>query len=225
MSPASSRRSASPRSSSASRCRTSVGSIVSGLFLIFEAPFELGDWIETGGTRGQIVEVNWRAVHLDTGNGIVVMPTAELAEGSFVEPLAVARPVRRADGGVVRRPTTPPVRVRDAPDRGRARHPARRREPRADRRDDRQGDLPGGDPAARRRATSRPCSTRSRRASGTPRAAPSCTSTATSPTTGTAPERLAGRAPPDLAVAEPSSRRRPTALAATRASSATARGR
>ncbi|KQZ86007.1 hypothetical protein ASD56_06980 [Microbacterium sp. Root166] len=64
--------------------QNAVGSIVSGLFLIFESPFDLGDWIETGGTRGQVVEVNWRAVHLDTGNGIVVMPTAELAGGSFV---------------------------------------------------------------------------------------------------------------------------------------------
>ncbi|GAA1666169.1 mechanosensitive ion channel domain-containing protein [Microbacterium lacus] len=63
--------------------QNAVGSIVSGLFLIFEAPFQIGDWLETGGTRGQIIEVNWRAVHLDTGNGILVMPTAELAEGSF----------------------------------------------------------------------------------------------------------------------------------------------
>lgn len=63
--------------------QNAVGSIVSGLFLIFEAPFELGDWIDTGDARGQIVEVNWRAIHLDTGNGIVVMPTSDLAGGSF----------------------------------------------------------------------------------------------------------------------------------------------
>lgn len=63
--------------------QNAVGSIVSGLFLIFEAPFQIGDWLDTGSARGQIIEVNWRAVHLDTGNGIVVMPTAELAEGSF----------------------------------------------------------------------------------------------------------------------------------------------
>lgn len=60
-----------------------VGSIVSGLFLIFEAPFELGDWIDTGDVRGQIVEVNWRAVHIDDGNGLVVIPTANLAGASF----------------------------------------------------------------------------------------------------------------------------------------------
>ena len=63
--------------------QNAVGSIVSGLFLIFEAPFQIGDWLDTAAARGQIIEVNWRAVHLDTGNGIVVMPTAELAGGSF----------------------------------------------------------------------------------------------------------------------------------------------
>ena len=79
--------------------QNAVGSIVSGLFLIFEAPFQLGDWIDASGTRGQIIEVNWRAVHLDTGNGIVVMPTAELADGSFVnlsrslEPFAAQKEV------------------------------------------------------------------------------------------------------------------------------------
>lgn len=64
--------------------QNAVGSIITGLLLIFEAPFEMGDWIETSGVRGQIVEVNWRAVHLDTGNGILIMPTANLAGGSFV---------------------------------------------------------------------------------------------------------------------------------------------
>lgn len=63
--------------------QNAVGSIITGLLLVFEAPFEMGDWIETGGIRGQVVEVNWRAVHLDTGNGIEVMPTANLAGGSF----------------------------------------------------------------------------------------------------------------------------------------------
>lgn len=63
--------------------QNAVGSVISGLFLIFEAPFQLGDWLDTAGVRGQIVEVNWRAVHLDTGNGIIVMPTAYLADGAF----------------------------------------------------------------------------------------------------------------------------------------------
>lgn len=63
--------------------QNAVGSIVSGLFLIFEAPFQLGDWIVYDGRRAQIVEVNWRAIHLDSGNGIIVLPTSELAGSSF----------------------------------------------------------------------------------------------------------------------------------------------
>ena len=64
--------------------QNAVGSIISGLLLIFESPFSMGDWIEAGGARGQVVEVNWRAVHIDTGNGVLVIPTAELAANSFV---------------------------------------------------------------------------------------------------------------------------------------------
>ncbi|WP_243075642.1 mechanosensitive ion channel domain-containing protein [Microbacterium sp. SS28] len=92
--------------------QNAVGSIVSGLFLIFEAPFQLGDWIETGGTRGQIIEVNWRAVHLDTGNGIVVMPTAELAEGSFTNLSRAADPYA-AVTEVEFATDDPPLRVRE----------------------------------------------------------------------------------------------------------------
>ncbi|SDS39916.1 mechanosensitive ion channel family protein [Microlunatus soli] len=60
-----------------------VGSIVSGLLLLFEQPFQLGDWLDTGGVRGRVVEVNWRAVHIDTGNGIQIVPNASLAGAAF----------------------------------------------------------------------------------------------------------------------------------------------
>jgi small-conductance mechanosensitive channel len=64
--------------------QNAAGSVVSGLLLLFEQPFQLGDWLETGGTRGRVVEVNWRAVHIDTGNGILIVPTASLAGSSFL---------------------------------------------------------------------------------------------------------------------------------------------
>ncbi|TKV60731.1 mechanosensitive ion channel [Nakamurella flava] len=67
-----------------------VGSIISGLLLLFEQPFKLGDWLEAGGSRGRVVEVNWRAVHIDTGHGIEVTPNASLAGASFVN---LSRPV------------------------------------------------------------------------------------------------------------------------------------
>lgn len=63
--------------------QSAVGSVVSGLLLLFEQPFRLGDWLDTGSVRGRIVEVNWRAIHIDTGNGLQIVPNAELAGGSF----------------------------------------------------------------------------------------------------------------------------------------------
>lgn len=64
--------------------QNAVGSVVSGLLLLFEQPFQLGDWIETDGFRGRIVEVNWRAVHVKTARGVLVIPNASLAGSSFL---------------------------------------------------------------------------------------------------------------------------------------------
>lgn len=63
--------------------QNSVGQIVSGLLMLFEQPFQIGDWLDTPSARGRVVEVNWRAVHLDTGHGIQVMPNSVLAGASF----------------------------------------------------------------------------------------------------------------------------------------------
>jgi small-conductance mechanosensitive channel len=61
----------------------SVGQIISGLLMLFEQPFRLGDWIETSSARGRVVEVNWRAVHIDTGTGLQITPNSVLAVASF----------------------------------------------------------------------------------------------------------------------------------------------
>jgi small-conductance mechanosensitive channel len=63
--------------------QNSVGQIISGLFVLFEQPFRLGDWIETPTAKGRVVEVNWRATHIDTGSGLLVMPNSVLAAASF----------------------------------------------------------------------------------------------------------------------------------------------
>lgn len=64
--------------------QNAVGSVVSGLLLLFEQPFQLGDWLQVGDLRGRIVEVNWRAVHIKNPNGVYVLPTASLAESTFL---------------------------------------------------------------------------------------------------------------------------------------------
>jgi small-conductance mechanosensitive channel len=63
--------------------QNSVGQIVSGLFMLFEQPFRIDDWLDASNERGRVVEVNWRAVHIQTGNGIRVMPNSMLASNSF----------------------------------------------------------------------------------------------------------------------------------------------
>jgi small-conductance mechanosensitive channel len=63
--------------------QNSVGQIISGLLVLFEQPFQLGDWIETPTARGRVVEVNWRATHIDTGGGLLIMPNSVLAAASF----------------------------------------------------------------------------------------------------------------------------------------------
>jgi small-conductance mechanosensitive channel len=63
--------------------QNSVGQIISGLLVLFEQPFQLGDWIETPTARGRVVEVNWRATHINTGTGLLIMPNSVLAAASF----------------------------------------------------------------------------------------------------------------------------------------------
>jgi len=64
--------------------QNAVGPVISGLLLLFERPFGIGDWLDTKVGKGRVVEVNWRAVHIDTENGIRVVPNAALAADPFV---------------------------------------------------------------------------------------------------------------------------------------------
>jgi small-conductance mechanosensitive channel len=64
--------------------QNAVGGVISGLLLLFEQPFKIGDFLDTGTVRGKVVEVNWRAVHLDTGIGTQIVPNSSLAASSFL---------------------------------------------------------------------------------------------------------------------------------------------
>jgi small-conductance mechanosensitive channel len=63
--------------------QSAVGPVIAGLLMLFEQPFRIGDWLDAPDAKGRVVEVNWRSVHIDTGNGIKIIPNAELATGSF----------------------------------------------------------------------------------------------------------------------------------------------
>jgi small-conductance mechanosensitive channel len=77
--------------------QNAVGSVLSGLFLLFEQPFEIGDWLMTSQGKGRVVAMNWRATHLDTNNGILVIPNSELAGASFENLTRATSPYEAAD--------------------------------------------------------------------------------------------------------------------------------
>ncbi|MBI4782561.1 MAG: mechanosensitive ion channel family protein [Oscillatoriophycideae cyanobacterium NC_groundwater_1537_Pr4_S-0.65um_50_18] len=52
-----------------------LGSVTSGIALLFERPFSVGDWLQIGETVGQVTDINWRAVRLQTlEREMVVIP-------------------------------------------------------------------------------------------------------------------------------------------------------
>ena len=57
-----------------------LGNLFSGIALLFERPFDEGDWIEVDGITGKVIEINWRSVHLLTREiEMLVIPNAVLA--------------------------------------------------------------------------------------------------------------------------------------------------
>lgn len=58
-----------------------LSSLVAGLLLAFEKPFEVGHWIRYGAYQGQIIEMNWRAVRVRTlERDVVVIPNSLLGK-------------------------------------------------------------------------------------------------------------------------------------------------
>lgn len=57
-----------------------LGNLFSGVALLFERPFEVGDWLEVNGQEGKVIEVNWRSVHLVTRQlEQLIVPNSALA--------------------------------------------------------------------------------------------------------------------------------------------------
>ncbi|HEY5230436.1 MAG TPA: mechanosensitive ion channel domain-containing protein [Galbitalea sp.] len=64
--------------------QNAVGGVISGLLLIAERPVEIDDWIIVGEERGQVVEINWRSVHMVTMDGMQIVPNSVLAASTFM---------------------------------------------------------------------------------------------------------------------------------------------
>jgi small-conductance mechanosensitive channel/CRP-like cAMP-binding protein len=94
--------------------QNAVGPVISGLLLLFEQPFRIGDWLDTKFGKGRVVEVNWRAVHIDTENGIQVVPNAALAGDSFINLSRTVAPFFKAKATFSFAAGDPPGRVKSA---------------------------------------------------------------------------------------------------------------
>ncbi|MBP0020310.1 MAG: mechanosensitive ion channel [Cyanobacteria bacterium SBLK] len=58
-----------------------LSNLVSGFLLVFESPFRIGDWLKVGDIEGEVIEMNWRAVRLQTREkDIIVIPNGVLGQ-------------------------------------------------------------------------------------------------------------------------------------------------
>lgn len=92
--------------------QTSVSNIISGLFLVSEKPFEVGDLIQVGDTRGIVLSIDLLSVKLRTlDNQFVRVPNETLIQSQVTN---ITRfPIRRLDINVGVAYKEDPARVRE----------------------------------------------------------------------------------------------------------------
>ncbi len=60
-----------------------LSSITKGFLLVLDKPFEVGDWIEVDGVKGQVTDISWRSTRLRvSGNDVVVIPNLIISDNS-----------------------------------------------------------------------------------------------------------------------------------------------
>ncbi|MGB8698006.1 MAG: mechanosensitive ion channel family protein [Thermosynechococcaceae cyanobacterium] len=61
-----------------------LGSVMSGIALLFERPFSVGDWLRVGDLVGQVIDINWRAVRLQTFEREMIIIPHKLIGGEII---------------------------------------------------------------------------------------------------------------------------------------------
>jgi len=66
--------------------QSSLGDVFSGIVLNIERPYRVGDWIILDDTlQGKVIETNWRATHVLTGNqDVAIIPNSVIAKSKLV---------------------------------------------------------------------------------------------------------------------------------------------
>lgn len=66
--------------------QSSLGDVFSGIVLNIERPYRVGDWIILDdAVQGKVIETNWRATHILTGNhDVAIIPNSVIAKSKLV---------------------------------------------------------------------------------------------------------------------------------------------
>ena len=70
-----------------------LGSVMSGIALLFERPFSVGDWLKVGDIQGQVIDINWRAVRLITFEREMVIIPHKLIGNEIIRNFSQPQPI------------------------------------------------------------------------------------------------------------------------------------
>ena len=70
-----------------------LGSVMSGIALLFEQPFSVGDWLKVGDLVGQVIDINWRSVRLITFEREMVIIPHKVIGGEVIRNFSRPQPI------------------------------------------------------------------------------------------------------------------------------------
>ena len=70
-----------------------LGSVMSGIALLFERPFSVGDWLRVGDLVGQVIDINWRSVRLQTFEREMVIIPHKLISSEIIRNFSQPLPI------------------------------------------------------------------------------------------------------------------------------------
>lgn len=72
--------------------QNTLDNVMAGIAVLFERPFEVGDWITIGSLTGEVMEMNWRSVRIRTRDrDLFVVPNSVVGKETLVN---LSRPTR-----------------------------------------------------------------------------------------------------------------------------------
>ncbi len=72
--------------------QNTLDNVMAGIAVLFERPFEVGDWVTVGAITGEVLEMNWRSVRVRTrSRDLVVVPNSVIGKETLIN---LSRPTR-----------------------------------------------------------------------------------------------------------------------------------